>query len=303
MSRYRTAGLFVLLAALWGSSFTAARAGLPDVPPVMLAALRFDVAGALMVGYAAATADAWRPRTRSEWLEAAVGGLLFVAAHHALLFAGQQYVTSAVAAVVVALDPVLAAGFAALVLADERLSPTGVVGMLLGVAGVAIIADPNPETLAAADRLGVVLVFLAAAAFALGAVLTRRFRTDLPAVTMQAWMMLLGAPVLHLVAVPLPNEGFGAIRWTPAAFASLAYLSVVAAGAGYLLYFKLLDRVGPVEVNLVGYVAPAFAALTGWIILGESIAVRTVAGFVVIALGFALVKRRELAAEIRTFEG
>lgn len=117
-----------------------------------------------MVGYAAATAGVWRLRTRSEWLDAAVGGLLFVAAHHALLSAGHQYVRSTVAAVVVA-----------------------------------------------------------------------------------------------------------------------------------------LDRFGPVEINLVGYVAPMFAELTGWVVLGESIAVRTVVGFAVIAAGFALVKRRELAAEIRPF--
>lgn len=119
---------------------------------------------------------------------------LFVAAHHALLFAGQQYVTSAVAAVVISLDPVLATAFAALLLPGERLSGVGVVGLLLGLGGVAIIAGLSPGALLEADVAGVGLVFLSAAAFALGAVLTRRLRTGLPARSMQAWMMLVGAP-------------------------------------------------------------------------------------------------------------
>lgn len=301
MSRRRTVGLFVLLAALWGTSFTAARMALPYVPPVTLAALRFDVAGLLMLGYAAATTDEWRPRTRAGWSSAVVGGFLFIAAHHAFLFVGQQYVTSAVAAVIITLDPVLAAAFAHVLLPSERLRPAGLAGVTLGMLGGVVVANPDPSDLASADLTGVFFVFLAAAAFALGAVLTRRYRTDIPAVTLQAWMMLLGTPVLHAVAWALPREGVAAARWTFEALAGFVYLAVVAAGVGYLLYFLLLDRLGPVEINLVGYVAPVFAALTGWALLGEVIDVNTVVGFAIIVVGFALVKRRALAEEVERY--
>lgn len=298
MRRYVTAGLFVLLAALWGASFVATRAALPDVPPVLLAALRFDVAGVLMLGYAAATTDEWYPATRADWYNVAVGGLLFVALHHAFLFAGQRYVTSAVAAVVVALDPVLAAGFAHVLLPRERLSPTGGLGLLVGAVGVAVIADPAPDALASANGVGVALVGLSAASFALGAVATRRTRTDLPVQSMQAWMMLAGAPMLHLAAVALPGERLAAITWSPRALAGLAYLAVVAAGVGYLVYFELLDRLGPVEINLVAYVTPGFAAVGGWLLLGEPVGARTVVGFGAVVAGFALVKREALRAAL-----
>lgn len=303
MPRYATTGLFVLLAALWGASFVATRAALPDVPPVLLAGLRFDIAGVLMLGYAAATTSDWYPATRADWYNVALGGLLFVALHHALLFAGQQYVTSAVAAVVVALDPVLAAGFSRALLPGERLSRTGGLGLLFGALGVGIIARPSPDALLGANAVGVALVGLAAAAFALGAVVTRRSRTDLPVQSMQAWMMLVGAPLLHFVAYLLPGERLAAVTWSPQALAGLGYLSVIAAGVGYLIYFELLDRLGPIEINLVGYVTPAFAAVGGWVLLGEPLGGRTVVGFGAVAAGFVLVKWNAVRATLAERRG
>jgi len=110
-------------------------------------------------------------------------------------------------------------------------------------------------------------------------------------------MMLLGAALLHAVERALPVRGFGAVEPSAAAVAAVAYLAVVAGGVGYLLYFELLDRIGPVEINLVAYVSPAFAALGGWLLLGEPVAPRTVAGFLLIVCGFALVKRRAIREE------
>jgi len=297
--RYTTVGLFLSLAAVWGLSFVASRGAVADIPPVWLAALRFDVAAVLLFGYVVLLADRWLPAGRSEWAAILSGGTLFVALHHALLFAGQQYVTSAVAAVVVSLDPILAAGFARALLPEERLSPAGGLGLLLGLCGVAIIADPSPVALGGSRSWGVLLVFLAAAAFALGAVLTRRFRTGLPVAALQAWMMLVGAVLLHVTILVGPVASFATITWSERAVAGLAYLAVVAAGVGYLLYFELLARVGPIEVNLVAYLSPVAAAVGGWLLLGEALAPRTIAGFALIILGFVVLKRNALRKELR----
>jgi len=300
MSRWTTTGLYVLLAALWGTSFVATRAALAAFPPILLAALRFDVAGVFVLGYALATTRRWRPRSREDWLSIALGGVLFVAAHHAFLFTGQQYVTAAVAAIVISLDPVLATGFSRVLLPDARLSRLASVGLLLGLLGVVVVANPTPSSLLSGDVLGIGLVFLAAAAFALAAVTTSRYRTTLPVQSMQAWMMLVGAVVLHATAVVLPGESFSAVHWTTDALLSFGYLAVVTGAFGYLLYFELLDRLGPVEINLVGYVIPIFAALGGWAVLGETVTVQTAAGFVVIVCGFVLVKHRAILDELRS---
>ncbi|USZ67684.1 EamA family transporter [Halorussus salilacus] len=303
MSRYRNVALFVVLAAVWGSAFMAIKAGLDYFPPVLFAAIRYDVAGVLMLGYAVYATERWRPRTRNEWLLVGVGGTLLIAAYHAFLFVGEQHTTSAAASVIVSLSPVLTTGFARLFLPSERLTAAGVAGLLLGLVGVAVLSQPDPNDLLAADVVGKLLVFAAAASFALGSVLTRRIDAELPIETMEAWSMLLGAVLMHGVSAARPSESLAAIRWTPEAFAAMAYLSIAASAVGFLIYFDLLDRLGPIEINLVSYVAPMFAALSGWWFLGEVIDLATVVGFLIIFAGFCLVKRRALARELPRLRG
>jgi drug/metabolite transporter (DMT)-like permease len=120
--------------------------------------------------------------------------------------------------------------------------------------------------------------------------------------TMEAWSMLGGALVMHAVSAAL-GESLADAVWTVESVAALAYLSLAASAVGFLIYFDLLDRLGPIEINLVSYVAPAFAALSGWLFLAEVPTVYTVVGFVLIFLGFALVKREAIRAELPRLRG
>ena len=300
MSRHRTVVAFLALAAIWGSAFMAINAGLAYFPPVLFAALRFDIAGLVMLAYAFYAADDPVPRGREQWTVIVVGATLIIAAYHAFLFLGESdpAVTSAIAAVIVSLSPVLTAVFARAFLPSERLTIVGVVGLLIGLLGAIVLAAPDPSNLTGGGTGAKFLVFLAAAAFALGSVLTRALDSDMEIETMEAWSMLLGAAITHLVALGL-GESAANILWTTEALLALGYLAVVASGIGFLIYFELLDRLGPVEINLVSYVAPLFAALSGWLVLNEGITVPTVVGFVLICVGFALVKRAAIREELR----
>ncbi|WP_440007744.1 DMT family transporter [Halomicrococcus sp. SG-WS-1] len=300
MTSYRNVVLFVLLAAAWGSAFMAIKAGLAYFPPVLFAAVRYDVAGVLMLAYAAYATERWRPRTGDEWRLVLVGGALMIAGYHAFLFVGETETTSAVAAIVVSLSPILTTGFARVLLPSERLTPVGIAGLLLGLVGVAILSlgKPHPEGLVTPGFVGKLLVLAAAVSFALGSVLTRRIDADLPIETMEAWSMVLGALMMHAVSLARPAESLAAVEWTPEGIAALAYLSLVASALGFLVYFDLLARLGPIEINLVSYVAPVFAALSGWLFLDERVTLATVVGFLVIFAGFCLVKRRALAREL-----
>ncbi|WP_336036633.1 DMT family transporter [Halobacterium yunchengense] len=299
MTSYRDAALFLALAAVWGSAFAAIKAGLnAGFEPVLFAAVRYDVAGVLMLAYAAHAADDWLPRTRADWTVVAVGAVFLIAAYHAFLFVGEQHTTSAVAAVVVSLSPVLTTGFARALLPSERLSAVGLAGLALGLVGVAVLSDPDLSNLLDGGTVGVLLVFAAAACFAFGSVLTQRVDDGLDVETMEAWSMLGGAALMHAASVAV-----GETQTIPAstdALVALAYLSVASSAAGFLVYFELLDRLGPIEINLVSYVAPVFAAVVGFLALGEPITANVVAGFLVIFAGFCLLKRRALAAELRS---
>ena len=302
MSRYRNLALFLVLAAVWGSAFMAIKAGLAYFPPVLFAALRYDIAGLFMLAYAAYVLDDPVPRTRGEWSLVAIGSVLIIAAYHALLFLGETdpAVTSAVAAVFVSFSPVLTSAFARAFLPTERLTLVGIAGLLLGLVGVTVLAQPDPNNLLAGGTGAKLLVLLAAAAFALGSVLTRVVDEEMPIESMEAWSMLGGALLMHAVAVGL-GESVGDIVWTTEAVLALAYLALAASALGFLIYFTLLDRLGPVEINLVSYVAPIFAALSGWVFLGEGIGIPTIAGFLFIFTGFVLLKREAIREELRRY--
>lgn len=295
--RHRNFVAFVVLAGLWGTAFMAIKAGLSFFPPVLFAAFRFDLAAVIMLGYAAVVTDRLRPQGTREWLLVAVGGVFIIAGYHALLFIGEQNTTSAVAAVIVSLSPVLTPAFARAFLPSERLSAVGVVGILLGLVGVAVLTRPTPESLLGGDLVPKAFVFAAAVSFALGSVFTERVSASLPTPTMEAWSMVIGAVVLH-AASAFSAESLADVSIAVPGVAALVYLSVGASAIGFLIYFDLLSRLGPVEINLVSYVAPVFAAISGALFLGEVIDAVTVIGFVIIFAGFVLLKRRAIANEL-----
>lgn len=287
-SSRRNLGLFVALAFVWGTSFIAIKAGLDYLPPVLFAAFRYDIAGVVLLAYALVTGGQWRPSSRREWKFILVSGALLIGVHFAFLFSGQQYVSSGIAAIVLSLTPVLTPLFAWLVLTDERLNAPGALGTVLSLAGVVVIAQPDPSNLGT-EFYGIVLLFLAAASFAFGSVLTQRMPVTLPLVPMQGWIMVLGALMLHALS-PLLGESPATVQWTLESVLALAYLALVAGIGGFLIYFDLLSELGPIEISLVNYAVPIVAALAGWAVLGEELTGTTVTGFLVILLGFALVK-------------
>lgn len=277
----------------------AIKAGLAYFPPVFFAALRYDVAGVVMLGYAWYALDDPIPRTRGEWRLVGIGAVFLIATYHALLFIGEtnEAVTSATAAIVVSLSPVLTTASARFMLPHERLEPLGLVGLGLGLLGVIVLAQPDPSNLLASDVLATLLIFFAALSFAFGSVLTRRSDASLPIESMEAWSMLGGALLMHAISAAL-GESPGAITLTAEAVAALGYLSIFASALGFLIYFELLERLGPIEINLVSYAAPPVAAASGFLVLGERITPETIAGFCIILVGFVLIKRTAIRQEI-----
>ncbi|PSQ30897.1 EamA family transporter [Halobacteriales archaeon SW_6_65_46] len=304
--RHRNLVLFATLATVWGSAFVAIKAGLgtPAEPagffetPVLFAALRFDIAGVVMIGYAAVATDRLRPESRREWASVLSTAVLIITLYHALLFVGETdpAVTSAAAAIVVSLSPVLTAGFSRLLLPSERLTPLGVVGLLLGFVGVAVLAVEDPRRLTVAP--GLVAVFFAILAFAAGSVINRRLDVALPDASLEAWAMVIGAVLLHVGSLAV-GESPADVTVTPHAIGALLFLALVASAVGFLIYFDLLARLGPIEINLVSYAAPIVTALVGFLFLREVIDAQTVLGFTVILAGFLLIKRRAVAATLR----
>jgi drug/metabolite transporter (DMT)-like permease len=288
---------FVLLAVLWGTSFVAIEAGLHHFPPLLFAGVRYAIAGAIVLGVAAVMSGRTIPRGRDEWLGIAVAATFVIAAYHGLLYVGELYISGAVTAVVVSLAPVLTAVFAALLLPSERLDPVEVGGFALGVIGVVVIADPTGAGAGSAAVLGVALALAGAVAFSLGAVLLRPLRTALPIAAFQGWAMVIGAGILFVGAAAF-GESPAAIEWNRTAVVSLAYLTLLSGVLAFLIYFALLDAVGPAQLHLVGYAEPVVAAVGSWALFGSLIEAEAIVGFVAILAGFIALERREIAAYV-----
>ena len=297
MSRYRDIILFLVLALLWGGSFVAIEVGLDYYPPVLYAAYRFDLAALVLVSYLFLTKSSPIPRTRGDAAAIGFSGGLSVAANNSLLFVGQQYTTSGVASITYSLVPIATAAVAAAWIGGSDLDARGGLGIVLAFIGVGLVAQPDPANLAGGVTIGVGLISVGVIAVAVGSVGLRTVETTLSSVALTGWAMLFGALLIHGFSL-----GLGEPQRLPStalpALGALLFLGVLASAVAYVIYFTLLDRLGPFEINLVSYVVPVVATVTGAVLLAEPVTALTIAGFAVIVVGFALLKRHAIADEV-----
>ncbi len=295
----RSLVFFALASIFFGGVFVAAKAGLSYFPPLLFVALRFDVAAAVLLGYVALTTtrEDLFPSTRGDVAGILATGVLAIGLANGLLFVGQQYVSSAVGSIIFSLSPIFTPLLAAFLLSDERLSRRGVVGVLVGLLGVALVVGVDPQNLLGGGVVGKAVILGGAVSAALGSVLIRRADGSLSSTVRTAWALPVSALMVHGMSLGA-GESLSAVSWSPAAFVALGYVGVLAGAAAYIAYFGLLDDVGAIRASLVFYVSPVVATLGGWALLGESISLSTIAGFGVIFAGFAVLGSEELEGRL-----
>lgn len=291
----RNVGLFVLLASTWGSAFAGIKIGIEYIPPILFAAVRYDVAAAILFAYVLLTSERLRPANRAEWFDVLVSGIFIIAALQGFLAFGEQFTTSATAAIIVSTGPILTTGIARIILPKESVTITWLLGLLLGFVGVVLVVRPEPNLLLAGGFIGEMSILMGVIFLAIGTVLTRVVAQDVHlAVTVrEAWAMGIGAIVLHVSSLAM-NESISLTQFEGPGIGAILYLALVPSVIGYFVYFDLLDRIGAIEVNLVLYTTPVVAALIGWGVLGEQLSFATIIGFFVIFTGFVLLKFDEI---------
>lgn len=294
MSRRSGVLLFAGLATMWGLSFPAITVGLRDLPPVLFAAFRYDVAAVLLVAYVVATASPGdRLPTERRDVSATLAGGVFLVAANALLFIGQQTVPSGVAAILQGLVPIITTLWALLLL-EQRITPAGAAGIVLGFVGVGLIVRPDPSNLLASDLLGKFIILGQVMFVALGGVLVDRAKPTIASTALTGWSMALGGILLHIGSLAA-GESLAGATFSQAAVGAVVYLGVFSTAFAFVIYFTILERYGALETSLVAYLVPVIATVAGAVLLDESITLATIGGFVVVFLGFALLKRRQLA--------
>jgi len=284
--------LFLSLGVLWGLSFPAIAVGLEVLPPILFAAARYDVAAVLLLAVAAFGGRSVRPGECGDLL-AILGGGVFLVAGNALLFLGQQTVPSGVAAIIQSLIPIITALWALLLL-GERISAVGAAGVAVGFFGVGLVIQPDPSNLLTGDVLGRLLIVGQACSVALGGVLIQRASPTLDRVPLAGWAMALGSLLLHGLSLGL-GERLARPVPVPTAVGAVLYLGVFSTAIAFYIYFVLLEEYGAFETALVSYLVPLVATTVGVVLLDEAIGPTTLAGFGLVAAGFAILKRRAIA--------
>jgi drug/metabolite transporter (DMT)-like permease len=266
---------FALVYVIWGSTYLAIRFAIETLPPLLMAGVRFVIAGGLLYGW-----GRWRgapPPSRIQWKAAAVvGGLLLLGGNGAVVVA-QQWIPSGLAALVVGAVPLW------MVLIDwgwgGRIEPTGRVwaGLVVGFGGVAILAgSPGLGAGGAMEFVGGALVLAGGVAWAVGSIYTRHAPTPKSARLWVGMQMLWGGLFLLIVG-SLAGEWGRVDPGTVSLKSMLALLYLIAFGAivGYSAYIWLLRVSTPSRVSTYAYVNPVVALFLGWWLAGEPLTPRS----------------------------
>ena len=283
----RDYGYLVGLSALWGSSYLFIKIALEGhVAPAEIVLGRLLMAAAVL--YLVARAQGLRlPRSGRAWRAFAVMGLVGTAAPFSLISWGETQIDSSLAAILNATVPIATVLLAHFWTRDERLTVGRVAGVLIGFAGVMVLAG-NAALGGHSDALlGVLALLLSSVCYGIAAIFARGAFRGVPPVVASTGQMLLGA---LFMAVPGAAATLSARQApAPGALAAVAALALLGTVGAYLLYYRLLLRVGPTRTSLTTYLLSAFAVVYGALFLHEAITVRLLIGFALIVLGVVVV--------------
>ena len=281
--------LLVALATVWGGSYFFIRIAVPAFGPAALVALRVVIGGLLLWGIARALR---RPIVVRQHLpRLAILGLLNAALPYMLISAAELHLTASFAAILGATVPLFAAAFGARLL-GERLGASRVAGLLLGIVGVAVMVGWGPMALDRPTVLSVLALLVAAASYASSGIYTK-----LRLKGVSTYSLALGQQIGAFVWLAVPGAVLlPKVVPSPAAIGALLALGALSTGLAYLLFFELLERVGPTKTTTVTYLIPIVGVLAGVLVLGEPLTGGMLFGLMLVLVSVLLVNEVRIAS-------
>ena len=283
--RLKLLAAFAVIYFVWGSTFLGVRLGVRALPPFLFGGARFLLAGSLLALVAFAMRERF-PRSLGEWRPMLLMSIVMIALGNGMTTYALQYVPSNETALLAASSALWIAALGAVGPRGHALTARGLLGLLLGFVGVALIVWPHGSL--PSGRFGwQSLVLLGSLAGAVGTIIYRDAALTVGPTAFNALMMLLGG--LWLLMFGIATGETGRWRWDAGGLAALVYLALFGSAVAFTAYTWLLKRVPADRVATYAYVNPAVAAALGWAVLGEALGPGQLAGMVVVLLGVALV--------------
>jgi drug/metabolite transporter (DMT)-like permease len=286
---WKTLLAFGIIYFVWGSTFLAIRVGVREVPPFLLAATRFLVAGLVLYGWMIAHGE--RSPSGREWMSASLLGFLIFVVDYGSLFWAEQRVPSGVAAVMMATIPVFMALSEIILLRTQQLTVRLALALLIGIAGVAVLVSHSLNLGGEpVDRAGGVVLIIASMSWSLSSVLTRKLPLPASKVMSSGAQMLAGGVLLTIAATAFGEfRGFRPDSVSLGAWLSLLYLIVAGSIVGFTAYVWLIHHQSPTKVGTYAYVNPVVAVVVGYFFGGEALGLRTILGTLFVLVSVILI--------------
>lgn len=290
--------VWILLCGIWGSTWAFIKLGLRDLPPISFAAVRFIIAVALLL-LIAYFRRARLPRTWAEWRVMAVTGILQFAVNYGLIFWGEKYISSGLAALLQATIPLFGLLIAHRYLPDEPLTAAKLCGVAVGLVGLAVVFSDQLRLGDVWSVWGSAAIIVGALAAAYSNVLVKTEGAGFDISVLVAGQMLCG--LVPLLIFGFLKEGNPlALRWTTGAIVSVLYLALVGSVAAFMLYYWLVRNMDVTNTQLIALVTPVVAVLLGVVFLDEKLTWRIALGGLGIFAGIGLIilRRRRPARAV-----
>ncbi|MGE5691928.1 MAG: DMT family transporter [Pseudomonadota bacterium] len=280
--------LFTAMCLIWGIPYLLIRVAVRDLSPATLVLARTTIAALLLLPLAALRGEL-RPLVR-HWLPLLAFAAIEIAVPWVLLGAAEEEISSSLTALLIAGVPLVATVIALTTGARERPAVASLIGLLVGLAGVAAIVGLNLE---GAGPLPLAEVAIVAVCYAVGPAILQRWLAGLPALgVIAASLGVTAVAYVPIAAFSLPTEAPSA-----EVVASVLTLAVVCTAVAFLCFFALIAEIGPVRATVITYVNPAVAAVLGVAVLDERFTVGMAVGFALVLAGSVLATRsRQRAA-------
>ena len=298
---WKTLLAFAIIYFVWGSTYLAIRVGVREVPPFLLAAMRFLVAGIFLYGWAVARGET--SPNRRQWASVFVLSILFFVFDYGLLFWAEQRVPSGLAAVVMATIPAFIAVCEIIFLRTQTLTARLAFALLVGIGGVTVLVSRSVNLGGApVDRLGALALLAASISWSMASVFTRVLPLPASKMISSGAQMFAGGVFLAVAAAALGEfRGFHPASVSAEAWLALLYLIVAGSIIGFTAYLWLIHHESPTKVGTYAYVNPVVAVLVGYFLGGEALGTRTVFGTLLILASVVIItmtKSRKLVAAI-----
>ena len=270
---------FAAIYLIWGSTYLAIRVGVRSIPPFLMAGCRFVLAGGIL--YLVLRLRGVPAPSLGEWRRAALAGLLMLTAGNGLVTWAETRVPSNLAALLVAAVPLYVAVL-------EWLRPGGAaperrvwMGIAIGAAGMVLLVlrDPSGPSSAPTSALAIAALLLSGFCWAAGSLYSRygsMHRHPLMAAAQQ--MLAGGVAQLMLSAARAEPRRFSASALSPEPLIAFAYLTLVGSLVAFSAFGWLVKASTPARLSTTAYVNPVVAVILGWVMLGERLAPRALAG-------------------------